>query len=148
MKICTYFTVRYSKIITFINNFVWHKNWIDTCDVRIQLYWECTNSTLPSILLKSIWCSRRFRLLFKGCISFQDLVDYKVSTQILTYYLNDTLCSPMHVQFSTEFKLLQFSRCILLIDFCVRACYLWFTVWYGLVLGFPWFGGFQTRSMK
>ena len=37
-----------------INDFVGHKNWIDTCDVRIQLYWECTNSTLPSIVLESI----------------------------------------------------------------------------------------------
>ena len=29
----------YSKIINIIHNFVRHKNWIDTCDVRIQLYW-------------------------------------------------------------------------------------------------------------
>ena len=29
-------------------------NWIDTCDDRIQLYWECTNSTLSSIVLESI----------------------------------------------------------------------------------------------
>ena len=28
----------------------------DTCDVRIQLYWKCTNYTLPSIVLESI-CS-------------------------------------------------------------------------------------------
>ena len=27
----------------------------DTCDVRIQLYSDCTNSTLPSIVLESIW---------------------------------------------------------------------------------------------
>ena len=27
-----------SKIITIYNNFVRHKNWVDTCDVRIQLY--------------------------------------------------------------------------------------------------------------
>ena len=33
-----------------IDNFVGHKNWIDTFDVRIQLYWECTNSTLPIVL--------------------------------------------------------------------------------------------------
>ena len=26
-----------------------------TLVVRIQLYWECTNSTLPSIVLESIW---------------------------------------------------------------------------------------------
>ena len=44
----------YSKLINIINNFVWHKNWIDTCDVKILLYWECTNSTLPSIVLESI----------------------------------------------------------------------------------------------
>ena len=24
-------------------------NWVDTYDVRIQVYWECTNTTLPSI---------------------------------------------------------------------------------------------------
>ena len=28
---------------------------IITCDVRRRLYWECTNSTLPSIVLESIW---------------------------------------------------------------------------------------------
>ena len=36
-----YFTVREapnSKIVTIINNFVGHKNLVDTCDVRIQLY--------------------------------------------------------------------------------------------------------------
>ena len=52
------FTVRealYSKIITIIDDFVGLKNWIDTCDDRIQLYWECTNSTLPSIVLESVW---------------------------------------------------------------------------------------------
>jgi len=42
----TYFTVRKALCRT--------QNWIDTCDVRIQLYWECTNSTLPSIALESI----------------------------------------------------------------------------------------------
>ena len=46
----------YSKIITIIDDFVGHRNWIDTCDDRIQLYWECTNSTLPSIV-ESIWFS-------------------------------------------------------------------------------------------
>ena len=48
---CNFFTVRlalYFKIITIINNFVGHKNRVDTCDVRIQLYWECKNTTLPS----------------------------------------------------------------------------------------------------
>ena len=45
----------FSKIITIVDNFVGLKNWIDTCDFRIQLYWECTNSTLPSIVLESIW---------------------------------------------------------------------------------------------
>ena len=29
-------------------------SWHDTCDVIIQLYWECTNSTLPSVVLESI----------------------------------------------------------------------------------------------
>ena len=42
----------YFKIITIIDNFVGLKNSIDTCDDRIQLYWECTNSTLPSIVLE------------------------------------------------------------------------------------------------
>ena len=28
---------------------------VDTCDVRIQLFWESTNSTLLSIVLESIW---------------------------------------------------------------------------------------------
>jgi len=46
-------TSQVSNII--IDNFVGHKNWIDTCDDRIQLYWECTNYTLPSIELESIW---------------------------------------------------------------------------------------------
>ena len=32
----------------------------DTCDVRIQLYWECTNSSLPSIALESIWLKLGF----------------------------------------------------------------------------------------
>ena len=53
-----YVTVRkalYSKIIPIIDNFVGHTNWIDTCDDRIQLYWKCTNSTLPFIVLESIW---------------------------------------------------------------------------------------------
>ena len=31
-----------SKIITITNNFVGHKNSVDTCDIKIQLYWECT----------------------------------------------------------------------------------------------------------
>ena len=43
-----------SEIIVIIDNFVGHKNWIDTYDVGIQLYWECTNSTLPSNVLESI----------------------------------------------------------------------------------------------
>ena len=47
-----YFTAREalnSKIVTIINNFVGHKNLVDTCDVRIQLYWECTSKVLESI---------------------------------------------------------------------------------------------------
>ena len=45
----------YFKINAIVNSVVAHKNWIDTCDVRIHLYWECTNSALPSIVLESIW---------------------------------------------------------------------------------------------
>ena len=26
-----------------------------TLDPALQLYWECTNSTLPTIVLESIW---------------------------------------------------------------------------------------------
>ncbi len=54
------FTVRkalYSKIITIIDNFVGHKNWTDTCDVRIQLYWVCKNTILESIWVFLISCS-------------------------------------------------------------------------------------------
>ena len=56
-------------MITIINNFVGHANWVDTCDVRIQLYWESTNSTLPSIVLETIyveqtvknfWCIKKW----------------------------------------------------------------------------------------
>ena len=45
--------------MTIIDNFVGHKNWVDTCDDRFQLYWECTNSKLPSIVLESI-CSDQY----------------------------------------------------------------------------------------
>ena len=51
-----FFSVRlalYPIIINIIDNFVQHKNWIDTCDVRLKLYWECTNST-NFIVLESI----------------------------------------------------------------------------------------------
>ena len=41
----------------------------DTCDVRIQLYWECTNSTLPSIVLESI-CIYTVDLLTSNKSSF------------------------------------------------------------------------------
>ena len=53
----------WSKFITIINNSVKHKNWVDTCDVRIQLYLECTNSTLPSIELESICDSLRLNII-------------------------------------------------------------------------------------
>ena len=55
-----HFILKWSLLI---NNFVGHKYWIDTCDVRI-LYWECTNSTLSSILLESIWVYRVLACLF------------------------------------------------------------------------------------
>ena len=68
--------------MTIINNFVEHKNWIDTCDVRIQLYWECTNSTLPSIVLESIWIIpiskqyKAFSVAFYKCIFMDALFCY------------------------------------------------------------------------
>ena len=55
------YTALYSKTITIIDDFVGHKNWIDTYDDRIQLYWECTNSTLPFIVLESIGCKRNLK---------------------------------------------------------------------------------------
>jgi len=45
-----------SNYTTIINSFVGHKNWVDTDDVRIQLYWECTNSTLPLEYFCYFWC--------------------------------------------------------------------------------------------
>ena len=51
-------------MITFIDDFVGQKNYIDTCDDRIQLYWECTNSTLPSIVLEFIWLLLYFLTCF------------------------------------------------------------------------------------
>ena len=42
-------------VITIINNFVGH-----TCDVRIELYCECTNSTLSSIKLDTLRQSIQF----------------------------------------------------------------------------------------
>ena len=38
------------KIITISNNFVGHINRVDTCDVRIQLYWECTRIYLVFLI--------------------------------------------------------------------------------------------------
>ena len=51
IKLPLFYWALYPKI----NNFVGHKNKVDTCDVRIRPYWECTNSTLPSIVRESIW---------------------------------------------------------------------------------------------
>jgi len=47
-----------------------------SCDDRIQLYWECTNSTLPSILLESIW-SKLFKIMYSGIpIQYTSVYDY------------------------------------------------------------------------
>lgn len=42
-------------VITINNDFVWHKKRVDKCDIRVQVYWECSNSTLSSIVLESVW---------------------------------------------------------------------------------------------
>ena len=47
--------------MTIMNNFVGHKHWVDTCDVRIQLYWESTNSTLPIIELDNLFDENNLR---------------------------------------------------------------------------------------
>ena len=48
----------------------------DTCDVIIQLYWECINSTLPSIVLETIlgW-PKKIGGLVKD-MSFKNLFSY------------------------------------------------------------------------
>jgi len=46
--------VLYSKIITNINNFVGHKNWVGTCDVRIQLYWDLFLDSFKCVLNKNL----------------------------------------------------------------------------------------------
>ena len=57
-------------MITIINFFFEHKNWVDTCDVRIHLYWECTNSTLPSIVLDNLSDSSIYKTDIKINILF------------------------------------------------------------------------------
>ena len=41
---------------------------VDTCYVRIQLYLECTNSTLPSIVLDTLFGKKQI-LKLNYCIS-------------------------------------------------------------------------------
>ena len=65
-------------MIIITNNFVGHKNWIDTCDVRIQLYWECTNSMLPSIVLESICIQRTFIRFLKDLKTLKTKLNFSV----------------------------------------------------------------------
>ena len=47
------FILKLSLLLIILSDTI-HKSWIHTCDVRIQLYWEWTNSTVPSIVQESI----------------------------------------------------------------------------------------------
>ena len=42
-------------IITIVNNFLGNIKNVDTCDVKIELYCECINFTLPSIVLNILF---------------------------------------------------------------------------------------------
>ena len=88
-------------MIIIINNFVRHKNWIDTCYVRIQLYWECTNSTLASIL-KSIWSNKIHRLKYQRSqtLGSKDIEIRKVELVTKTQFLcTSSFCLQLTVPF-------------------------------------------------
>ena len=100
-KKCAYFKHFIPKL-SLINNFVGHKNWIDTCDVRIRLHLECTNTTVPSIVLEFI-CKVTTRVgnqqpILIFCLldvfKFGILVKYvspvvKISNLFLIFYLQN-----------------------------------------------------------
>ena len=72
------------------------KNWIDTCDVRIQLYWECTNSTLPSIVLDTIW----FKCIVVNQI-YSSVKTHRVTMTVKPYLFLEH-CIQMHLTSSEK----------------------------------------------
>ena len=43
---------------------------VETCDVRIQLYWECTHSTLVSIVLGNLFALKVAQNQENNCFVF------------------------------------------------------------------------------